>query len=143
MMIVHYIFLMPLFNPVLYVENHYFVLVSGTNDSFEAAVDDHFLADKARETVYGNIVFGIFKRNIYVRTQKRGSGSGGINNRIHLGMDRPAHLVFCTVRNFQLVPQAAVSFKTIFGFAGCTDVACGDNLVVFDDNRSAPVSKTS
>jgi hypothetical protein len=133
---------LPFFGPFADRENLHFVFGCGADHSPEAGVDNHFLTYKTGVSIYGFLFLVIATIDIYIASQKTDSSSSGINDGILLSMDTSAKFVAMSVRDVELIPETGAVFKTALGFSRRSNVACRDDLVIADDDRSDRASET-
>lgn len=64
------------------------------------------------------------------------STRAGVDDRVHFGVDRTAELIALPARDTHAVAGAVAQVGAVLAAARRADIAGGDDLVVFDDDRA-------
>ena len=106
MFVVDDVFFLPVFDPLEDMENHYFILCSGTDNSIQPAVDYHFFTDETGDGVDGFRLTRGAAENVHISAQEADSGPGGVDNGVLFSMHTAAEFVSLSVRYVEFVTEA-------------------------------------
>jgi len=141
-LIIENISFLPILNPVIHSENFHFSIRSGADDAIKACIDNHLFADKTRKGVNRLFFSGDAAKDVYVASQDVHTCSGSVDNGVLFGMNAATQLVALAVRDIEFISQAKTMFKAIFGFSRSSNVSCGYDLVITDNDSAYRSAKT-
>jgi hypothetical protein len=142
MFVVNDVVFFPVLDPVIGAEFQYIAVFSRADDAFQSGVDDHFFADETRDGIDSFFLVNRCPVDIDIPAKKTDSRSCGVDDGILFGMYAPAEFIPVSVRYVEFVAEAGSVFKTGFGFPWGSDISCGYDLIITDDDGTDRATET-